>query len=183
MYPGISLLESVGHPPLTAPVRDSTWQAAYTPRSAPAEASEPTASRSAPAAAARWRASKLAPRVGCRINTRASCRRQALPVFAIPSGTACPKSPKTSRKLRLLFPARVSRSRPRRGEAEAPHLSNGGLLAPSSVQPVCKSPLIPCSSAPSPRLLLPGNGCSCGVGSALARLAGASRMLLTAEAS
>ena len=127
----------IGNPPVTACVHESTG-------SAPAEAGEPTASRSALAAAARCRAS----------SHHASRRRQARPpVFAISSGTACPKSEANQHKKehKALSPSplslspvpRESRSRPRRGEAAARHLSNGiPVLPPCNL---CKSPLIPSS--------------------------------------
>ena len=151
----------VGHPPVTAPVHDRL----PTPRgsSAPAEAGEPRIPAWLPAAAARWRAS-LAPRVGRPINTRASCRRQAFPVFAIPSGTACPKNeqkalPPPSLTLFSLLPCSS------RGEAAARHLSP--MPASFFLRATCVSRLssrVLCS-APVPRLLLAGEGkgCSCGV--------------------
>jgi hypothetical protein len=104
----------------------------------------------------------------------ASRRRQARPpVFAIPSGTACPKSPKTSRKLCILFPARVAQGR---GEEKRQRLTSP-MAASSLLRATCVSRLssrVLCSG-PSPLvrrewLLLQRR-------SALARLAGASRLL------
>lgn len=120
----------IGNPPVTACVHESTG-------SAPAEAGEPTASRSAPAAAARCRAS----------SHHASRRRQARPpVFAISSGTACPKSEANQHKKehKALSPSPHSLSfscSPRESlKAAARRSGSASPLQwhprPSSVQPV-----------------------------------------------
>ena len=106
---------------------------------------------------------KLAPRVGRRINTRHAGGKPARPSSPSPAEPHAPKAQKGAESFAsslssLLFHARVSRSRPRRGEAAASSASLTSPMPASSLRATCVSrALIPCS------LLRPLASCSPGM--------------------